>query len=499
LALLCAAAPPAAADAIFWSRYADGGSVRFGNLDGPGNGNVALSQAAPSAIAIDTAAGKIYWANTSGDAIVVANIDGSGARSLFTGEDGVNGLAIDAIARKLYWTNGFADQVRVGNLDGTGAQTLFNQDYPVGLVIDRAGRRIYWTSYNGFTVHVGNLGGGGAKTLVSGENYPTGLAIDPAAGKLYWANEFAGIVRVANLDGSGKRNLHDGEETIGNIAIDPAAGKIYWGEYTYGLIRVANLDGSGDPQSLFTDEPFAWAVALLHAPEPAGAPIVTGGSDIGQPLTCDTGTWGADLLGASLYRAPRSFAHQWLKDGAPIDGAVTSVYTPFAPGAYSCRVTATNHEGSAAQTSADHAVVAPPPPPPSPPLPAAPAVPAQTAPPPPLRQLRVAYNIFYAFDGRRNLPKRFQLSQIPRGATLEVRCKGRGCPFTRKSAKFRGTRANLMAVVRRARLARRAYLEVRTSAPGYVTEVLRFTAAGSTGARVTRLCLPAGARSPRSC
>ena len=64
---------------------------------------------------------------------------------------------------------------------------------------------------------------------------------------------------------------------------------------------------------------------------------------------------------------------------------------------------------------------------------------------------------------------------------------------------MKGTKANLLAAVRHVRLARRSYFEVRISAAGYVTEVLRFTAAGSTGATVKRLCLPAGAKKPGRC
>jgi hypothetical protein len=72
-------------------------------------------------------------------------------------------------------------------------------------------------------------------------------------------------------------------------------------------------------------------------------------------LSCSRGTWAADLPGSFLYRAPQtqSFAYQWRLNGTDIGGASASTYLPTGPGSYSCRVTATNAAGNATQTSAE--------------------------------------------------------------------------------------------------------------------------------------------------
>ena len=62
--------------------------------------------------------------------------------------------------------------------------------------------------------------------------------------------------------------------------------------------------------------------------------------------------WAADQPGSFLYRAPQSFVYQWRLNGTDIGGATAAAYTPNSPGTYTCRVTATNRAGSAAQTSA---------------------------------------------------------------------------------------------------------------------------------------------------
>jgi PKD repeat protein len=58
------------------------------------------------------------------------------------------------------------------------------------------------------------------------------------------------------------------------------------------------------------------------------------------------------LSSSFLYRTPQSFAYQWRLNGADIGGANAAQYTATAPGSYTCRVTASNQAGSAAQTSA---------------------------------------------------------------------------------------------------------------------------------------------------
>ncbi|MBS1675991.1 MAG: hypothetical protein JST08_01270 [Actinobacteria bacterium] len=89
----------------------------------------------------------------------------------------------------------------------------------------------------------------------------------------------------------------------------------------------------------------------LIAPQPAtappgpGTPTVTGTANVGQELTCATGTW----------TGSPSFARQWLRNGGPISGATNEKYPLTAAdlGAdIQCQVTGSNAGGSAAAVSA---------------------------------------------------------------------------------------------------------------------------------------------------
>jgi hypothetical protein len=351
-----------ASDSIYWSSYRDGGGIRIGGLDGTGAGNLVAPESSPDGIAIDSAAGKIYWADTTSGAIRVANLDGSGAHDLYTGESQASGVAIDPATGKIYWADAVTrtGAIRVGNLDGSGsAQDLFsNESYPVGVTIDPATRRIYWGSYDTFKIRTGNLDGTGAHDLFTGENYPTGIVVDDAAGKIYWADEFAGQIRVGNLDGTGATNLFTPKGGIGGLALDPGTGKLYWGDFQDQTVEVANANGTGTPQSLFGSEPNAWFVALLRAPAGTSAPRITGTGTPGTPLTCSQGSWAGDVANMLFYRAPATFAYQWYVNGAIIPGATATAYTPTGTGKYTCRVTATNQAGSTSQTSTNAPAIA---------------------------------------------------------------------------------------------------------------------------------------------
>ncbi len=362
-------ATASAADSIYWA--SESGFVGVGNLDGSGTASTLFgSEGAPCGVAINPAAGKIYWTNFSSGTIRVANLDGSGtASTLFSGEAGACGVAIDPAAGKIYWASYSNGTIRVANLDGSGtASTLFGGEAgPSGVAINPAATKIYWTNQSGATgVRVGNLDGSGtASTLFGGEANPIGVAIDPAAGKIYWADlgsccSGPGTIRVGNLNGSGTAStLFGSEPAPAGVAIDPAANKIYWANFGSGAVRVGNLDGSGTAANLFTGQGSANFPVVLRAPSGTGLPTISGEHKTGEELSCSEGDWASNLLGGFLFRAPRSFQYQWLEDGGEIGGETDPTFTPTEPGDYSCRVTASNRAGSSSQTSVEVTVPAP--------------------------------------------------------------------------------------------------------------------------------------------
>jgi hypothetical protein len=78
---------------------------------------------------------------------------------------------------------------------------------------------------------------------------------------------------------------------------------------------------------------------------PSAPPVVAGNPDVGQTLTCGTGTWGGD--------GPLSYSYEWLRNGVVIAGQNSATYLLAAADAYqqvACRVTARGPRGQATQT-----------------------------------------------------------------------------------------------------------------------------------------------------
>jgi len=373
LAVLAALLVPAtahAADSLYWGNEFN--AVRVANLNGIGAQDVVPAK--PCGVAIDAAAGKIYWANWDPGRIQRADLDttdqdndGPDVETLFEAPgNNLCGAAIDPADNKVYWANYSTNEIRVGNLQGTGASTLFTEpggSAPSGVAIDPRAGKVYWTNQFTDQVRVGNIDGSGTASTLFGrdaavptvERNPIGVALNPAAGKIYWTDlgnccGGPGQVRVGNLDGTGASTLFGDEVSPGGLAIDPEANKVYWATFGGGAIRSGNLNGTGTALSLFDRESNPLFAALLRKPLSIEAPEVLGGAKTGKVHVCSSGSWAPDLLGGFLYRVPASFAYRWEKDGLVI--ATGATFTPAAAGNYTCTVTARNLAGETSRTSA---------------------------------------------------------------------------------------------------------------------------------------------------
>jgi len=379
-AVLAFASAPAAlgSDRIYWGNGND--TISWANLDGSGGGPLNITGATPSGprgVAIDAAAGRIYWANQANNTISYANLDGSGGggqlNTFGATADKPHGLAIDPGAGRIYWAND-DNTIAYANLDGSGGALLnisgATPSDPYGTVIDPAAGRIYWANRVTNTISYANLdgsgGGGELDTTGAPITKPHGVTIDPAGTKIYWTN-LDSTIGYANVDGSGGGGQlsTSGANDRGGIgmAIDPASGKMYWGNLGGDTISYVNVDGSGGGGGLNISGASASAlrfVAILSVPSGTGALQITGESTPGSVLSCSQATWAPDVLRSFLYRAPQSIAYQWTRDGAEIAGATDTSYTAYVPGDYRCRVTATNAAGPTSQTSDPHTIPGPP-------------------------------------------------------------------------------------------------------------------------------------------
>jgi DNA-binding beta-propeller fold protein YncE len=209
----------------------------------------ALAKAEPRhAVSEPTAAsvGRLYFLNAHARQVMSANTDGSDVQVVAKTGGSPDGIAVDKAAGRVYWTNmstfrpGAADwrgggpggwEARFGpgslqraDLDGSNVTTVVPSGgtyRPKQMTIDLKVGKIYWSDREGMRVMRSNLDGSDVETLVEtgrrveGErgdprNYCVGIALDVARGQMYWTQRGDrsndGSIRRASM------NLPKGED-----------------------------------------------------------------------------------------------------------------------------------------------------------------------------------------------------------------------------------------------------------------------------------------------
>jgi DNA-binding beta-propeller fold protein YncE len=383
--LLWAASSAKSAELLYWNNYSgDPDSIGTADINGNGGGPLNLTGVTldgPEGMAIDTAGGRLFVTSYQTDQILAVKLDGSGASVFSTAGAPVEepmGIVVDPVTKKLFWVNteapaGGEGSIAWANLDSSAGGVLniagATLDGPYRMGLDPVGGRVFWANTDPETdtisfANTNNTGGGG-NLNITGATPPsgiTGFATDPASGRIYWIdNSVSEGISFANLAGGGGGDQNLTGATVDDpygLALDPSLGRIYWGNYgngeeRLGAIGFANLAGGGGGINIASapvDGP--QDPLVLKNPSGTGAPTIARSAKVRSELTCSQGSWAADFAGGFVYQAPTTYAYQWSKDGAAIPGATTPALAATTPGAYACAVTASNHAGSANQTSA---------------------------------------------------------------------------------------------------------------------------------------------------
>jgi PKD repeat protein len=206
---------------IYFSDFYDAdtpdGKIWRMNLDGTSPEAIANGLLDPYGIALDIAAGKIYWADDGGN-ISRANLDGSSPEIGIVHVDtaGFRCVALDLEHNKMYFFDAANDKLYIANMDGTGATPLIEGIYGYAIYVDTENDKIYYDEEYTPALMRANLDGTGVVQVyknndaAEGKSRIYGITIDYSSNKLYWSCRDAGEIYRANLDGSGKETLKTG-------------------------------------------------------------------------------------------------------------------------------------------------------------------------------------------------------------------------------------------------------------------------------------------------
>jgi DNA-binding beta-propeller fold protein YncE len=152
---------------------------------------------------------RIFFLDLGAGRVLSANLDGSDLKTLVSeGRKLPDGLAVDVAAGHLYWTNMGNPKVNDGtlfrsDLDGRNLRTIIAPGItftPKQLQVDKPNGKLYWSDREGMRVMRANLDGSDIEMLVDtsgGDSRPgadpnkwcVGIAVDAQAGKLYWSQK----------------------------------------------------------------------------------------------------------------------------------------------------------------------------------------------------------------------------------------------------------------------------------------------------------------------
>jgi hypothetical protein len=191
---------------LYWINT-DSESISWARLDGSAGGLVNISGTTVDGayrLALDPVGGKLYWGSSTEPgkaAISFAATNNSGGGTLnitgATAPESVSGIAVDSAAGRVYWIDYNQEIIAYASVGGGNGGTVNNTgatfDEPYGLAFDPALGKFYWGNYSHKegegvgAIGVGLLSGGGgsidiASTPVDGVQDPVVLKSPTAAG-----------------------------------------------------------------------------------------------------------------------------------------------------------------------------------------------------------------------------------------------------------------------------------------------------------------------------
>ncbi|MCW2512444.1 MAG: 3-hydroxyacyl-CoA dehydrogenase [Mycobacterium sp.] len=151
---------------------------------------------------------RLFLLDLSDDRIVSLNSDGSDRKVIVTGCRYPDGIAVDVAAGHIYWTNMGVPKLNDGSieradLDGRNRTTIVPEGEtftPKQIQLEKKSRTLYWCDREGMRVMRANLDGSNIETLVDtsrGDSRPgpdasrwcVGVAVDLDGGQVYWTQK----------------------------------------------------------------------------------------------------------------------------------------------------------------------------------------------------------------------------------------------------------------------------------------------------------------------
>ena len=114
-------------------------------------------------------------------------------------------------------------------------------------------------------------------------------------------------------------------------------------------------------------------------------------------------------------------------------------------------------------------------------------------------RIRSPISFTWVFSRSSTVAQQLAVSSVPPEGTVEVICRGGGCPFAMRRFTPSGGRVVLSPAFKGKRLRPKATVELEITAPNRIGKVASFRIGSGALPSLVELCLPPGAKSPMRC
>lgn len=201
----------------------------------------------PRNLVIDVASNQMFatYSHASWNRIRKGALDGSGWVDVVLSAGTPEDLAIDFAAGLMYWTAPGAGRIRRATTAGASVTDLVTTTSPRGIVLDLTNGFIYWVGDTGTTIKRCNLNGGDQATVLSGLTNGYGLAIDVSSGHLYYTITSPAALWRVDTTGANNTQVASGFGTAVYVDLDLTNRHAYVSQGNAGsIIFRCDLNGS---------------------------------------------------------------------------------------------------------------------------------------------------------------------------------------------------------------------------------------------------------------
>eukprot|EP00058_Branchiostoma_floridae_P021644 XP_002607134.1 hypothetical protein BRAFLDRAFT_68072 [Branchiostoma floridae] len=227
----------------------------------------------PTVLDYDPLTDYVYWFDTRDNVIKRAHRDGSDSETIIeTANNDARGLALDYAAGNIYWSVHDTHTISVAKKNRSSARTLLTSPatlWPYNLVLDPRNGLLYWADGGHGIIHRAALDGSNHTAIIAGLSHPYAITIDYNEDRLYYRDQQYGIYSSDLLGNDVREVLYEEGKWVRGIAVDEHF--IYWSSNWWdsssstnrGMIgkmsksnmtRTVLVDGLGGPWGIYITE-----------------------------------------------------------------------------------------------------------------------------------------------------------------------------------------------------------------------------------------------------